>query len=341
MTDTGVSLHDGVHVDLSDGTSVVVDAGSPDGDVNVLTHAHGDHLFRGNPGPVVCSAATADIARERRPSADVERTDDPRVGLVNAGHVAGSRAAVITDPDGTRYCVTGDVSTRDRLYLDGFDPPDVDVLVVEATYGSPEYVLPPQAEVEREIHDWLADTMDRPVLLFGYSLGRAQKLQVLAAESDRERVFVTESVARITDALAPHVDATFDAAVWDADAASGGSGPAGSSPAGLGPGDALVLPRGRATRSLAERLRTERGALAAGFSGWAIDDSFRYRGNYDATFALSDHCDFPELCALVEVADPDEVYTMHGSTDELATELTRRGFRATALRKGQATLGDF
>ncbi|QLG62325.1 MBL fold metallo-hydrolase [Halorarum salinum] len=328
MTGTGVSLHDGVHVGLSDGTTVVADAGSPAGDVNVLTHAHGDHLFRGNPGPVVCSAATADIARCRRSSATVERASDPRVELVNAGHVAGSRAAVVTDPDGTTYCYTGDVSTRDRLYLDGFEPPDVDVLVVEATYGTPEYVLPPQAEVEAEIGDWLEETMDRPVLLFGYSLGRAQKLQVLASWARRERVFVTDPVASVNEAMAPHVDAPLDAPTYDSDVE-------------LGPGDALVLPGGKRNRGLADRLRSRRDALVAGFSGWAVDESFRYRGDYDATFALSDHCDFRELCELVEAADPDRAYTTHGFTDELATELTARGFPATALRKNQATLGDF
>ena len=328
MTDTGVSLRDGVHIDLSDGTRVVADASSPSGDVNVLTHAHGDHLFRASPGPVVCSPATADIARHRRSNATVEAGTDPRVELVNAGHVAGSCAAVVTDPDGTRYCYTGDVSTRDRLYLDGFDPPDVDVLVVESTYGRPEYVLPPQAEVEREIADWLDETMDCPVLLFGYSLGRAQKLQVLAEAAGRDRVFVTDGVAGVNAAVEPHVDATFDAASYGPDV-------------DLGPGDALVLPRGRGTRDLVARLRDERDAVTAGFSGWAVDESFRYRGDYDETFALTDHCDFRELCELVEAADPDRVYTTHGFTDELANELTGRGFEATALRKGQATLGDF
>ena len=331
MTRTGVSLRDGVHFDLSDGTTVVADASSPAGDVNVLTHAHGDHLFRGSPGPVVCSRATADITRCRRPNATVERASDPRVELVNAGHVAGSSAAVITDPDGTRYCYTGDVSTRDRLYLDGFRPPDVDVLVVEATYGRPEYVLPPQADVEREIRDWLAETMDHPVLLFGYSLGRAQKLQVLAEAAGRDRVFVTEPVATVNAAMEPHVDATFDAATLRPD----------DGVADLGPGDTLVLPRGRGTRDLVERLREESDAITAGFSGWAVDESYRYRGGYDATFPLSDHCDFGELCELVEAADPERVYTTHGFTDDLADELTARGYDAVALRKGQATLEDF
>ncbi|WP_284013771.1 MBL fold metallo-hydrolase RNA specificity domain-containing protein [Halobaculum litoreum] len=331
MTETapGVALRDGIEIRLADGTTVVADARDPAGDVTALTHAHGDHLFGGDPGPVVCSAATADIARARRPEADVAVTTDPRVELVNAGHVAGSRAVVVTDPDdGTRYCYTGDCSTRDRLYLDGFDPPEADVLVVETTYGEPRYRLPPQAAVEGAVVDWLADTADTPVLLFGYSLGRAQKLQVLAERAGRDRVFATEAVRRVNRAMEPHVDATFPVAPY-ADGVD------------LRPGDALVLPPSAARRDWVTRLRERHDAPAAGFSGWAVDDSFRYRGGYDVTFALSDHCDFDELNAVVDAVDPERVYTTHGSTDAFADHLVSRGYDARALRANQTSLGEF
>ncbi|MFC7070248.1 MBL fold metallo-hydrolase RNA specificity domain-containing protein [Halobaculum lipolyticum] len=331
MTDRtpGVALRDGIEVVLSDGTTVVADARAPAGDVTALTHAHGDHLFAGDPGPVVCSPATADIARARRPDATVAVASDPRVELVNAGHVAGSRAVVVTDPaDGTRYCYTGDCSTRDRLYLDGFDPPDADVLVIETTYGTPEYRLPPQRAVEAAIGDWLADTADTPVLLFGYSLGRAQKLQVLAERAGRDRVFATDAVVRVNRAMEPHVDVSFPAERYDGDVA-------------LEPGDALVLPPNASRRDWVERLRERHDAPAAGFSGWAVDDSFRYRGGYDATFALSDHCDFDELNAVIDAVAPDRVFTNHGAAASFADHLVGRGYEATALRENQHTLADF
>ncbi|MEZ3115154.1 mRNA 3'-end processing factor [Halobaculum sp. MBLA0147] len=325
-TDTGVTLRDGVEIALSDGTRVVADAATPDGDVAVYSHAHGDHLYDDSPGEAVCSPTTAALAGVRRDD-PVAAVSHPRVELVDAGHVAGSRAVVVEDPDGTTYCYTGDVSTRDRLSLDGFEPPDADVLVVEATYGTPEYVFPPQAELERRIVDFLEDTTDRPVLLFGYALGRAQELQLLAERAGRS-VVVSEAIADLSAVIASHHDVSFPGTRYD-------------DLDDLGPGDAAVLPSGVAGSDWVDRLCDRTDALAVGFSGWAVDDSFLYRGGYDETFVLSDHCDFRELCDVVAAVDPERVYTTHGFTDELAAHLTSEGYDARSLVADQHTLADF
>ncbi len=319
-----VQYRDGIEISLSDGTRVVCDADAPDGDVNVVTHAHGDH-YPEDEATAVCSPLTARLATVRR-EVPLHRTTDERVELLPAGHVAGSRAALITDPDGTRYLYTGDVCTRSRFYLEGFEPPVADVLIVEATYGDPGYAFPDHETVATDIREWLTDT-DEPVLLFGYALGRAQKLQVLAAGT-RERVFTTDAVLRVNEPIAAHCDVTFGVERYGEDVT-------------LGPGDALVLPMTTARIDWIDRLAEETGALTAGFSGWAVEDSFKFRGNYDVTFPLSDHCDFPELMALVDAVDPDRVYTQHGSADALAGHLTERGYDATALHQHQASLGDF
>ncbi|SFR64940.1 mRNA 3'-end processing factor [Halogeometricum limi] len=321
-----VHYRDGIEITLSDGTRVVCDADHPDGDVNVVSHAHGDHFPEGE-STAVCSPLTAALATARRDVPLHARTDD-RIELLPAGHVAGSRAALVTDPDdGTRYLYTGDVCTRSRFYLDGFDPPEADVLVVETTYGEPEYVFPDHDTVAGEIVSWLQET-DEPVLLFGYALGRAQKLQLLAEAAGRDRLFTTDAVFRVNDVVSEFLDVSFAAEPY-------------TSETELGPGDALVLPMTTARIRWIETLAAETGATKAGFSGWAVDDSYKFRGDYDVTFPLSDHCDFEELCALVDAVDPGRVYTQHGSTDAFAETLTRRGFEATALRQNQTALGDF
>ena len=319
-----VRYRDGIEIELSDGTRVVCDADNPDGDVNVVSHAHGDHLPAGE-RTVVCSELTAALGTARREE-PLHRTTDDRIELLPAGHVAGSRAVVVTDPDGTRYCYTGDVCTRSRLYLEGFEPPDVDVLVTEATYGEPEYVFPDHDNVAAEIDEWLTET-EESVLLFGYALGRAQKLQLLA-DSAGKQVYTTDAVQRVNDAIEAHLDVDFPADDYGEDT-------------DLDAGDALVLPMTTARIDWIERLAEEAGAVTAGFSGWAIDSSYRFRGDFDAAFPLSDHCDFEELCGLVDAADPERVYTQHGSGDALAEHLTSEGYDARTIKQNQTSLGDF
>jgi putative mRNA 3-end processing factor len=324
-----VRERDGIEIELASGTTVLADATRPTGSINVTSHAHGDHLFDEAPDPIVCSELTAALAAVRRPDVDLERTTHPAVELLDAGHVPGSRATLVTDPtDGTRVLYTGDVSTRDRLFQEGFDPVPADVLIVEATYGESTFQLPPQATVEREIREWLNDTLDRPVLLFGYALGRAQELQWLVGQSDRDRLFVTDAIADLNAPIEAALDVSFDAVRYDRDAE-------------LAPGDALVLPTQTSGLAFVDRLQTDTGALKAGFSGWAVEESFRYRGGYDETFALSDHCGYDELLALVDAVAPDRVYTQHGSASALASTLVGEGYDAQALVENQTSLGDF
>ena len=320
-----VTYRDGIEIELSDGTRVVCDADDPDGDVNVVTHAHGDHYPDGE-ATAVCSPLTADLATARRDT-PLHRTTDDRVELIPAGHVAGSRAALVTDPDGTRYLYTGDVCTRSRFYLDGFEPPDADVLVVEATYGDPTYVFPDHDTVAAEIRSWLASTA-APVLLLGYALGRAQKLQLLADRAGRDRIFTTDAVRRVNEVVETHRDVRFDVRPYEDDTT-------------LADGDAFVIPMTSGRINWISSLAESAGAVTAGFSGWAIEESFKFRGDFDETFPLSDHCDFTELLDLVDAVDPDRVYTQHGSVTTLAEQLTDVGYDATALRRNQLSLGDF
>ena len=324
-----VRYRDGIEVTLSTGERVVCDADEPDGDINVVSHAHGDHLYERAPEAVVWSDLTRELAAVRREEVPATVTDD-RITLVDAGHIPGARAAVIEDPDGTTYCYTGDLSTRDHRYLDGFVPPagvDIDILVVESTYGEPDYVFPPPAEAAAAFREWVGET-GAPVLVFAYSLGRAQELQLILDGTDR-RTYVTDAVAALNEPIADGFDVAFDVERYGSDVT-------------LDADDALVLPAQTNHLSFVEAIVEETGAQKAALSGWAVDTSFRFAGGYDATFPLSDHCDFEELLAVVEAVDPERVYTCHGSTDSLAREVrSRLGYEARALKRNQTSLGEF
>ena len=237
MTATGaVSLRDGARIDLATGETFVADATEPDGDIVTLSHAHGDHLYVHAPTSVICSDLTARLTVARREDeGSLSRTSHPAIEQVPAGHIPGSRATIIEDNDGTTYLYTGDVSTRNRFTLDGFDAEtvtaeyDIDVLVTETTYGKPEYMFAEQDTLETRIVDWLDDTDDTPVVLFGYTLGRAQELELLVDRSERNRLFMTEATERLNEVIGPAHGVDFAAERYDREVT-------------IGAGDALVLP---------------------------------------------------------------------------------------------------
>jgi putative mRNA 3-end processing factor len=324
MTDPTVKLRDGLDIRVDGALRVVADATAPDGDVALLSHAHGDHLYRDPPAAMVCSETTAALAAHRR-EARPRVVDHPRIDLVDAGHIPGSRAAVI---EGERtVCYTGDVSLRDRLFLSGFEPPSADVLVIEATYGEPAYEFPPHGDEVARLEDWLGDTHDVPVVLFGYALGRAQELQRVVERTARP-CYVTDAIRGINEVLAE--TAGLDLA---------GRPVADHEPTA---GDVLVLPSQTSGLQWVADLVERSGALTAGASGWAVDSGFRYANGYDETFVLSDHADHGELLAIVDSVSPDVVYTTHGAVDALAAAITRTfGIEAHALKRNQRTLGEF
>jgi Cft2 family RNA processing exonuclease len=209
---------------------------------------------------------------------------------------------------------TGDFKLRAGLSSERAEPLPADLLVMESTFGLPRYVFPDPQHVGAEIRGWCRAALARgavPVLL-GYSLGKAQEIQmVLRGEF---RVAVHPAVA-----LMNHCYADFGIALppWDA----------------LGAGHAervLVLPPSAWRRGAGAGPEK----TVAMVSGWGLDDSARFRYGVEEVFPLSDHADFPELLRLVELVKPRRILTTHGWHREFAATLRRRGLDAWSLHGG-------
>lgn len=311
---------DGVHFELD--RCYVADSKTSVGDVNLVSHAHFDHLHRGN-GEVICSDETFRLA-EARTGDDIQRTEDHDVELIPSGHIIGSRASLFGGEE--RYLYTGDVSLRDRAYIEGFSPPDADILVVESTYGIPAYRLPEQEELEKRILDWMEDA-EGPLFLFGYSLGKAQKIQYLVQQNTERRIVAHGAVKKMNDAVEEATDLSFRAEPYDSDVE-------------LGRDSVFIGPPKAARQDWVDERVERTGGSKAGFSGWAVhsDDSDRF----DRYFPFSDHCGFDDLVELVRTVDPDRVYTMHGFDEAFASHLSREfGYSARPLKKNQSSLEDF
>ena len=317
---------DGIHFEV-DGKKFVADSRSSTGDINIVSHAHFDHLHQSD-SKVVCSELTAKLA-EARTGEKVQRHEDHGLELIPSGHILGSSAALFGKEE--KHLYTGDVSMRDTAYLKGFQPPSADVLVVESTYGIPAYTFPEQKEIENRIRDFVSDNRGQPLYLFGYSLGKAQKIQKIIEEVTERPVLAHGAVKKMNDAVEKASEMSFQAEAY------------GENKKKLEEENAILIAPSRSSQADWMEKNVEKfGGLKAGFSGWATQESFKYRGGYDETFVLSDHCDFEELIELVQAVDPERVYTQHGFDEELASYLGRElGYNAKALKKNQSSLTDF
>ena len=298
-------------------------------DYAFVSHAHMDHMHTPSRNErVIASAETKELARAR--GYDLGRTIDEVEGveLLDSGHILGSRAIRISD----EVYYTGDASGRARAFLGKCKTRRARVLVMETTYGSPEYEFPQTAKLVREVNGLIAQAYDRgvPVVLMGYPLGKAQLLSYFFSSWDP--LYYHQSVAEMNKVHVAHgvqlrAGKKFDPAK---DMDSLPSGPW-----------VMVSPMSGGRSRLMAHLKKKYGALLVAFSGWALKPGFRYAVGSDYAFPLSDHCDYQELVRLVQAVSPETVYTVHGFAAEFAADLRRMGFHARTLSAYQSSLSDY
>lgn len=317
---------DGIHFNNGE---VVADSRKASGEKNVVTHAHFDHMHQDSSNEVICSKKTGELFQARLDEEFNYTSEAEGLELINSGHILGS-SAVKFEMNGETVLYTGDASMRDRAYLDGFRPPEADVLVMETTYGIPSYRFPPQEQVEANIRAWMEENTDTPLILFGYSLGKAQKIQHIVESFSDRPLIAHGAVKKMNDVVEEVSELGFSVRPYTENKQV------------LEENGVLIAPSRSSQADWVESVVDEYGALKAGFSGWAVSDSFKYRGGYDETFVLSDHCDFDELVEMVEKVDPERVYTLHGFDEAFASHLKKEmGINARALKRNQASLTDF
>jgi putative mRNA 3-end processing factor len=187
--------------------------------------------------------------------------------------------------------------------------------VTESTFGLPIYRWAPQAEVFDEINRWWRANAaaGKTTLLFGYTLGKAQRL-IAGLDSAIGPILTHGAVERMTRtyresgvALPPTTYA-------------GSSDPTG----------AIVIAPPHASGSPWLR---RFAPYSTGFaSGWMLVRGARRRRSLDRGFALSDHVDWPSLLSAIAASEAGEVWVTHGFTAPVVRWLSERGVEARAVQ---------
>lgn len=329
MGGTSVSENGGIQVDVGNARYVLDPRGPTKADLVFVSHAHIDHMHTPSKNErVLASIETKELAKVR--GYDLGNSTDTVEGveLVDSGHILGSRAIRIGD----EVFYTGDASGRARAFLGKCKTRRARILIMETTYGIPEYTFPQTAKLVKEVNDLVALAYDqgRPVVLMGYPLGKAQLLAYYF--SSWQPLFYHESVAAMNKVHTDHGVQLKQGKKFDPqkDLEDLPKGPW-----------VMVAPMSSGRNRVMSHLRKKYGALLVTFSGWAVSPGYRFSTGADYSFPLSDHCDYEELVRLVQDVSPEMVYTVHGFAAEFASDLRKMGFSARTLSAYQSSLSDY
>lgn len=295
-----------------------------------VSHAHSDH-FRTHNTRTVMTPATASLTGFPAETLDYGESiqyGEYEITPLPAGHIAGSAQFEIQN--GSSLVYTGDFKLQDCILLKGAEPIPCDELVIEATFGRPDFSFPDREEVYEEMASWIKTNyaQNRIVLLGGYAMGKAQELTKLVNEYCGITPLVHPKVKKVNDAC---VDLGFNLGEYFEFSSPEGREIARGAFVAIIPPNMISF-----TAMDAMRLQHGKDVVSAIATGWA--------GVFtrNKAFPLSDHADFAQLVDYVRQAEPRRVYTVHGYKKELARYLRRAGFNAKPLEKvRQSSLESF
>ncbi|MGD0644248.1 MAG: MBL fold metallo-hydrolase [Candidatus Bathyarchaeia archaeon] len=199
------------------GDSVACDAFDDSRPLRIVTHAHADHLGGLRKSlrcceKVLMTQATRDLAETLNDSlklrdAPTETLDygkaiqyeNERITLVKADHILGAAQVLVEEAGGIRIAYTGD------FRIDGTPVVECDVLVVEATYGSPSC----RRSFNVDVRELLVSMVEKrlrggTVYVFGYH-GKLQEVMQLLRNAEVSVPFVMpERVYQVTKVCEQH-----------------------------------------------------------------------------------------------------------------------------------------
>ena len=189
-----------------------------------------------------------------------------------------------------------------------------ETLIMETTFGKPEFVFPPAEQVMSEMVQFCREALADgavPVLL-GYSLGKAQEI-LCAVGAAGLKPMLHGAVSKLTKIYREGVSGIPEFAEYEAAEMAG---------------HVLICPPSVRNSHMIQRIKKRRVGMV---TGWGLNPGAVHRYRVDAVFPLSDHAGYDDLWKYVELVQPKRVLTLHGYAAEFARDLRRRGVEAWSL----------
>jgi putative mRNA 3-end processing factor len=292
-------------------------------DLAIITHAHSDHARRGHK-KYICVDTGVELLTTRVGKKIVVETfaygeafylGGVKISLHSAGHILGS-AQVRLEYKGEVWVASGDYKRDRDPSCEPFESVKCDTFITEATFGTPKFVWQKDLEHGQMIHDWWSanEKMGLNSILFGYSLGKAQRILAELHPFAHKPILIHASIDELTECyrrqnkkLAPTFllmekikELIFDQRLE---------------------GELLLAPPSILSEGWIHHLGQYRTAFA---SGWMQGTG---RGRYDKGFVMSDHADWNDLNLTIKETGARKVFVQHRD-GALVRHLKREGLEA-------------
>ena len=321
-----------------DGTIIAIDHWNPKADIIYISHGHMDHipnipekivknLFEEKvKTKFICSKITRDIAKFRTRNKfnfprsvwllgeNLEQINSIeykgiKISLIENGHTYGSTSLLI---EGSKKILcTSDFITRDRKFLNGnkmingLKPIKCDILTMECTFGSSNYVFPPFFELQKDLNDYINIQLsgNHPIILLAYSFGKSQI--ILNMLDIPNKILLENNIAKNTEILEQN---GIKFSNWE---------PYGNynkrQLMNLNDYICIIPPFSMFNEPFKSLISN--GAKVVLFSGKVLNDSYRSEFPVDKYIPYSDHCDFNSLYNFIKKCSPKIIYLEHGCTE--------------------------
>ena len=286
----------------------------------IISHGHADHSRWGNK-TYITHHHNIPIMKHRLGEIDVVgkaygesfTINTVKFSLHPAGHVIGS-SQIRVEHKGEVWVFSGDYKEEADGVCTPFEAVKCHTFITECTFGLPAFKWKPQADVMQDINQWWAENKaeKRTSVLFGYSLGKAQRL-LKHLNPDIGKIYTHGAIENMTEVLRPLVEFPETKRITRDTTKKELSGN-------------LVLAPPSAHGGTWIRKMVPYATASA--SGWMTFRGARRRRAIDKGFVMSDHCDWDGLLNSIKATGCEKVICTHGYTDIFSKYLRELGYDA-------------
>jgi putative mRNA 3-end processing factor len=202
---------------------------------------------------------------------------------------------------GEVWVFTGDYKTENDGLAETFEPVKCHTFISECTFGLPAFKWEPQADIFNEINSWWASNKSegRTSILFGYSLGKAQRL-IKHLDTSIGKIYTHGAVEKMTEVIRADYDLPSTELITRDTRKEEIAG------------NIVIAPPSAHGGTWIRKMVPYVTATA---SGWMAFRGARRRRAMDRGFVLSDHADWDGLIGAIKETGCERVITTHGYTD--------------------------